>query len=79
MTIIDVRSPQEYQSGHAESSINIPLQEITNRVLEIKAFNQPIILCCASGNISGQAIDFLTSEGVECENGGAWQNLVNEL
>jgi phage shock protein E len=36
MTIIDVRSPQEYKSGHAEKSVNIPLQEISKRLEEIK-------------------------------------------
>ncbi|MEQ8425455.1 MAG: rhodanese-like domain-containing protein [Cyclobacteriaceae bacterium] len=70
--IIDVRTPQEFASGHMPKSINIPLQEITQRVHEIKDLNQPIVLCCASGNRSGQAAIYLNNFGIECENGGSW-------
>jgi rhodanese-related sulfurtransferase len=35
-------------------SINIPLNEIPERVEELKKLNAPLILCCASGNRSGQ-------------------------
>ncbi len=71
-TIIDVRSPQEFQGGNVEGSINIPLNEITGKVDEIKKMEQPILLCCASGNRSGMATHMLTQEGVNCENGGSW-------
>ena len=72
MTIIDVRSPEEFKSGHAENSINIPLQKIEEKLNEIKTFDQPIILCCASGGRSGQATQFLKNSGIDCSNGGSW-------
>lgn len=34
-TIIDVRTPAEFQEGHAANSINIPLHEILKRLEEI--------------------------------------------
>jgi rhodanese-related sulfurtransferase len=71
-TVIDVRSPEEYMSGHVAGSLNIPLQDITNHVEEIKAMPKPIMLCCASGNRSGQATAYLKSMGVDCKNGGSW-------
>jgi phage shock protein E len=71
-TIIDVRTSAEYQGGHVVGSVNIPLQEIANRVDEIKSLNSPVVLCCASGNRSGQATQFLTQFGIECVNGGSW-------
>ena len=71
-TIIDVRTQQEYAVGHVEGSVNIPLNEIQQRLTEIKTMPQPILLCCASGNRSGQATIFLKSSGVLCENGGSW-------
>ena len=71
-TVIDVRSYGEFMGGHVAGSINIPLQEIQQRVDEIKALPQPIILCCASGNRSGQAMQFLKSIGIDFENGGSW-------
>lgn len=70
--IIDVRTPEEFIGGNVAGSINIPLHEIPNRLDEIKAMEQPIILCCASGNRSGQATMFLKSNGIACENGGSW-------
>jgi rhodanese-related sulfurtransferase len=76
-TIVDVRTPAEFMGGHVAGSINIPLQEIQARIEEIKALPQPIILCCASGNRSGQATAFLKSLGINCSNGGSWLD-VNE-
>lgn len=71
-TIIDVRTPAEFMGGHVAGSINIPLQELQARIEELKALPQPITLCCASGNRSGQATAFLRSLGMNCENGGSW-------
>lgn len=72
MTIIDVRTPGEFIGGNVAGSINIPLQEIQNRTDEIKAMQQPIVLCCASGMRSGQATIYLKSLGLDCVNGGSW-------
>ena len=74
-TIVDVRTPGEFMGGHVAGSINIPLQEIQQRLDEVKSLKQPIVLCCASGNRSGQATMFLKSVGLDCENGGSWMNV----
>lgn len=71
-TIIDVRSYAEFMGGHVAGSINIPLQDLPQHLDEIKAMPAPIILCCASGNRSGQAMMYLRNQGVDCENGGSW-------
>lgn len=71
-TIVDVRTPSEFMGGNVEGSINIPLQEIQQRMDELKNLNQPLVLCCASGNRSGQATHFLSQQGIECCNGGSW-------
>lgn len=73
-TIVDVRSPMEFMGGNIAGSINIPLQEIPSRLEEIREMNNPL-LCCASGNRSGQAVNFLKSSGIDCENGGGWMEL----
>jgi rhodanese-related sulfurtransferase len=77
-TIVDVRTPTEFMGGHVAGSINIPLQEIPDRLQEFKNLAQPIILCCASGNRSGQATAYLKANGIECTNGGSWLS-VNAL
>ncbi|WP_017258982.1 rhodanese-like domain-containing protein [Pedobacter arcticus] len=73
--IIDVRTPEEFMGGNVAGSVNIPLQEIEQRIQEIKAVDEPIILCCASGNRSGQANAYLKSLGINCENGGSWTDV----
>ena len=71
-TIIDVRSPGEFMGGNVMGSINIPLQEIPQRVTELKNMKAPLVLCCASGGRSGQAYGYLSQQGIECYNGGSW-------
>jgi rhodanese-related sulfurtransferase len=78
-TIIDVRTRAEFSGGHVNGSINIPLQEITNHIEEIKGMKQPIIFCCASGGRSGQATQYFKSLGVNCENGGSWLDVNYQL
>ena len=73
--IVDVRSPLEFSSGHAEGSINIPLPE-----LEVRAKNldrsKTILLCCASGARSGMAASILKRAGFkDVINAGPWGNL----
>lgn len=71
-TIIDVRTSEEFSGGNAAGAINIPLQEIEDRMVELKTLKQPLVLCCASGNRSGRATQLLSQQGIECYNGGSW-------
>jgi len=71
-TIVDVRSYGEFMGGHVAGSVNIALNQIPERIEEIKQLKTPLILCCASGNRSGQAQHFLSQLGIECYNGGSW-------
>ncbi len=77
-TIIDVRSPGEYQSGHVKGSKNIPLNEINGAISSLKKTNKPIITCCASGMRSGSAASVLNQHNIEVVNGGSWTS-VNAL
>ena len=74
-TIIDVRTPNEFSGGRVINSINIPLNEVTERLEEIKQLSKPLVLCCAAGARSGQAVQFLTQNEVECYNGGSWMDV----
>lgn len=71
-TIIDVRTPMEFMTGNVAGSKNIPLNEIPERLEELKSIDGKVVLCCASGGRSGQANQFLQSHGVDCLNGGSW-------
>ena len=77
-TIVDVREPFECEEGLIEGSINIPLGDVPNKIEEFKAMKRPLVLCCKSGNRSGQAVQFLEANGLEdLYNGGSWGE-VNE-
>lgn len=74
-TIVDVRTPDEFRRGNVAGSVNIPLQELDNRLAEVKSLKTPLVLCCASGNRSGMAMHVLTHKGIECYNGGSWMDV----
>lgn len=63
-TIIDVRTPEEYEGGHVAGAINIPLQELGARVKDIKELPTPVILYCQSGNRSAMALQMLQQQGI---------------
>ena len=71
-TIVDVRTPAEFNGGSVAGALNFPLNEIPLRMEELDALKKPLILCCRSGNRSGQAQHFLSNKGIECYNGGSW-------
>ena len=74
-TIVDVRTPEEFMGGHVSGSVNIPLHEIPSRMEELKNLQGPLILCCASGNRSGQAHRYLSVTGIDSHNAGSWMDV----
>jgi phage shock protein E len=76
--VVDVRSRQEFDSGHLKGSINIPLQELSKSKTRINK-SKPVIVCCASGMRSASAKSLLRAEGFEVYNGGGWQSLLRKL
>lgn len=47
--LIDVREPVEYEEGHLEGSINIPLGKLSLFLETLKDLNTPLFLYCRSG------------------------------
>ncbi|WP_452225264.1 rhodanese-like domain-containing protein [Lacinutrix chionoecetis] len=77
--ILDVRTQREWDNGHIENSKHIPLNELNNRVEEVKALNKPVIVCCQSGVRSAKAAKFLNLNNVDATNGGGWVSVKNRL
>lgn len=77
--ILDVRTHREWDLGHIEHSVHIPLDALQNRVDEVKALNKPVIVCCESGVRSAKAAKFLNLHNIEATNGGGWVKLNNKL
>jgi len=74
--IVDVRTVAEWDNdGHANCTVNIPLDQLESRMGELKK-DQKVILVCRSGNRAGTAKQLLESAGfTQVENKGAWQNI----
>jgi len=69
--IIDVRSPQEFRSGAYPGAINIPLDDLQQRIGELGSKSRDIMLYCASGARSAYAQQVLMQMGfTNVKNGG---------
>ena len=55
--LVDVRESWEFGAGHVPGAVNIPLDELIDRIGELR---EPLVLVCASGNRSGMAAQYLT-------------------
>ena len=74
--ILDVRTPGEFEQGHAPGSRNVPLDHLASQ-LEALDRDQPILVCCASGARSGAAKAMLDQAGfTQVRNAGSWRRLV---
>ena len=62
--VVDVRSPQEYASGHFSTAINIPYDQVGRRLAEFgpdKA--RTVVLYCYAGSRSAAAERVLRKNG----------------
>jgi rhodanese-related sulfurtransferase len=80
MTIVDVRSMEEYKADHIKNSILLPLDALASKAAEaLPDKNQTLYVYCRTGLRSAQAVSILQQQGyvhVHSLNGGitAWQN-----
>lgn len=56
-SILDVRTPGEYNSGHIKGSVNIPLDRLGKELPKLKAKGKPVITICRSGARSSMAME----------------------
>ena len=74
MTIIDVRTESEWNTGHLEGALHLEWQDILNISSDIKK-DEEIFLYCRSGNRSGKATKILLEAGyLNAKNAGSIHN-----
>lgn len=76
-TVIDVRTPEEFDSGHVSEALNIDVSSgsFDDQVKELDAATEYVVYC-RSGNRSTQAMEKMADLGFEdLTNGGAFANL----
>ncbi|MEU0287031.1 rhodanese-like domain-containing protein [Streptomyces sp. NPDC006147] len=84
-TVIDVRTPAEYATGHLPGAVNVPLDQVRRALPEIRqaARRGDLLLVCASGARSEKARALLTQEGLDAATlaggTGAWVSEGREL
>lgn len=82
-TVIDVRTPEEYEAGHLPGAINLPVDTLSARLADLDALvgaNQgaPIVVYCGSGRRAGTAKEQLSAAGyTQVVNGGGFSELAS--
>jgi phage shock protein E len=74
--IVDVRTPEEFASGHYENAVNIPLVELESKIDLFGDKDNKIVVYCRVGNRSGKAEDILKKNGYKnVVNGGGLKDM----
>jgi rhodanese-related sulfurtransferase len=66
-TLIDVRTPAEFEAGHIPGAVNVPLDELKSSLDQLCTAldeHHDVVLVCRSGARAGQAQEALTSAGL---------------
>jgi rhodanese-related sulfurtransferase len=64
---VDVREADEYDAGHIEGSIHIPIGDIARRWRELET-QRPVVVVCQVGQRSGLVTNFLRERSVDAHN-----------
>ena len=67
ITLLDTRTPMEYRMGHAKGFINIPVDELRERIDELDK-SKPVYIICQSGLRSYIASRILMGNGFDAYN-----------
>ena len=73
--LIDIRAKKKYVTGYIQGSRNIPFTELKERLEEVRAIENPVIIICDMGATAGAAIQMIGRDNVyRLEGGiGGWQ------
>lgn len=76
--VVDVRTPEEFATGHLPNAINIPYEQIVTELAKHNiAKDSPMVLYCRSGRRSTIAIEALSAAGFNhLYNGGGYEQLI---
>jgi len=64
LTVVDVRTPGEYASGHLPGALNIPLDHLKRALPALREVRGDLLVVCASGARSRTACELLAEHGV---------------
>jgi rhodanese-related sulfurtransferase len=62
--LLDVRTPEEYASGHVPGARNVPIDTLSSQLDELAASRgEPVVVYCERGPRASKAADALTAAG----------------
>ena len=64
LTVLDVRTPGEWEGGHIDHAIHVPLIELPKRFAEVPR-DRRVFVVCRSGARSGTAVSLLKQQGFD--------------
>jgi rhodanese-related sulfurtransferase len=67
LVVLDVREDDEWEAGHIEGSVHIPLMQLANRFAEVPTTGQTLVVCRV-GSRSAHATAYLLRQGVDAVN-----------
>lgn len=74
--LVDVRTPQEFAKGHIPGAVNIPVDELRNRMADVPQ-DRPVVTYCQVGQRGYLATRILLQAGFEVSNlGGGYKTYV---
>ena len=71
-TLVDVRTPGEFEGGHAEGALNIPVDDLSSRMSEVPR-DKVVVVYCASGMRSARAASMLAQAGYRVRDLGTFE------
>lgn len=66
LAVLDVREQVEWDHGHIEGAVHVPLMELPQRVGEVP--DGQVLVVCKVGGRSGQAVGWLAQQGYDVVN-----------
>ena len=73
-TIVDIRSDEDFQTGHVPGSLHIPLPDLLHNLAMIPK-DRPVVTCNAEDALSATAAEILSAHGFKAYDGGGWARL----
>jgi rhodanese-related sulfurtransferase len=67
LVVLDVREQVEWQHGHLEGSMHVPMSELAERLGEVPTTGQLLVVCKVGGR-SARVVQYLVQQGVEAFN-----------
>lgn len=79
--VLDVRTPEEFEDAHVPGAVNVPVQDVAQRVAEVERLvggdkSRPVVVYCGVGGRAAKAKQELEASGfTQVVNGGGYKDL----